>query len=85
MPKSKGRKKQQERRYQLGSSARTKRKTSPRWYGPLLIVLMSLGVLIIVLNYVGLIPGTDNLASPVWLWVGLGLIGAGFVGTTYWY
>jgi hypothetical protein len=85
MPKSKGRKKPQTRRYQLGSTPKAKRKSSPRWYGPMLIVLMSVGVLVIVLNYVGLIPGTNDSASPVWLWTGLGLIGAGFVGTTFWY
>ncbi len=84
MPKSKGRKRPQGRRYQIGSTPKAKPKSSPRWYGPLLIVLMSVGVLIIVLNYIGLVPGTDGSASPVWLWVGLGLIGAGFVGTTYW-
>lgn len=84
MPKSKGRKKQQGRRYQLGTSPKAKHKSSPRWYGPMLIVVMSVGVVIIVLNYVGLIPGTDGSASPVWLWVGLGLIGVGFVGTTFW-
>jgi len=43
------------------------------------------GVLVIVLNYVGLIPGTDGQADPIYLWVGLGLIGVGFVGTTFWY
>jgi hypothetical protein len=84
MPKSKGRKKQQNRRYQLGASPKAKHKASPRWYGPMIIVLMAIGVAIIVLNYVGLIPGTESTASPVWLWVGLGFIGAGFVGTTFW-
>jgi hypothetical protein len=85
MPKSKGRKKTQNRRYQLGARAKTKRKSSPRWYGPMLIVLMAVGVIVIIANYIGLVPGTDGTASPVWLWVGLGLIGAGFVGTTFWY
>ncbi len=47
--------------------------------------LMAAGVLVIVLNYVGLIPGTDGQADPIYLWVGLGLIGVGFVGTTFWY
>jgi hypothetical protein len=83
MPKSKGRKKASGQRYQLTPDRRTRSKSSPRWYGPLLIGLMAVGVLVIVLNYVGLIPGTDQ-ADPVWLWVGLGLILAGFIGTTYW-
>ena len=64
MPKSKGRKKPQGRRYQLGSTPKAKHKSSPRWYGPLLIVLMSAGVLIIVLNYVGLIPAPTARPHP---------------------
>ena len=43
---------------------------------------MGLGVLSIVLNYLGVLPGGT---SNGWLWVGLGLIGLGFVGTTFWY
>jgi hypothetical protein len=85
MPKSKGRKKGSGQRYQLRPDRRAKTRSSPSWYGPLLIVLMAVGVIVIVLNYIGLMPGTNDQASPVWLWVGLGLIGAGFVGTTFWY
>ena len=86
MPESKGRQKKATRLYRAPShQPKAKRKASPRWYGPLLLVLMGLGVLMIVLNYIGLIPGTDGQADPLYLWVGLGLIGAGFVGTTFWY
>ena len=46
---------------------------------------MAVGVAVIVLNYMGLIPGTDGNASSVWLWVGLAILGAGFVGTSFWY
>ena len=46
---------------------------------------MAIGVAVIVLNYMGLIPGTGGDASSVWLWVGLGILGAGFVGTSFWY
>jgi hypothetical protein len=51
----------------------------------LILGLMALGVIVIVANYMGLIPGTDGTATSVWLWVGLGILGAGFVGTSFWY
>jgi hypothetical protein len=86
MPESKGRQKKKSPRYRApAQQAKAKHKSSPRWYGPVLIALMAAGVLVIVLNYVGLIPGTDGQADPIYLWVGLGLIGVGFVGTTFWY
>jgi hypothetical protein len=37
-----------------------------------------------VLNYLGLIPGTHGQATNMWLFVGLGLIAAGFAGSTQW-
>ena len=43
---------------------------SPRWYGPLLLALLIIGLLLIVGNYVGIMPGgTSN-----WYLVG-GLVG----------
>jgi len=43
---------------------------SPRWYGPVLLALLILGLLLIVGNYVGIMPGgTSN-----WYLVG-GLVG----------
>jgi len=41
--------------------------------------LMVLGVLLIVLNYLTLLPGS---VSRWYLWGGLGMIGAGFLMTT---
>jgi hypothetical protein len=85
MPVSKGRPKKRAARYRaVPQQAKRAHRASPRWYGPLLIGLMALGVLIIVANYVGLIPGTDG-ASPVWLWVGIGILGVGFIGTSFWH
>jgi len=52
---------------------------SPRWYIVLMISLMTIGVLIIVLNYVKILPGS---VSKWYLWSGLGLIGVGFLMTT---
>jgi hypothetical protein len=86
MPVSKGRQKKTTPRYRAAQQqAKRKHKPSPRWYGPLLITLMAIGVIVIVANYMGLIPGTDGQAASVWLWVGLGFLGAGFVGTSFWY
>jgi hypothetical protein len=49
-------------------------KTSPRWLGVLIIAMFALGVLIVILNYAGLLPGgVDN----AWL---IAAIGAIFVG-----
>ncbi|MHB1710430.1 MAG: cell division protein CrgA [Acidimicrobiales bacterium] len=49
-------------------------KVSPRWMGPLIIALFLLGVVIIILNYAGVLPGgVDN-------WWLVGAIGAIFVG-----
>ena len=52
---------------------------SPRWYIVLMISLMSIGVLLIVLNYIKILPGS---VSKWYLWSGLGLIGVGFLMTT---
>ena len=52
---------------------------SPRWYTVLMSTLMIVGVLLIVLNYLTLLPGS---VSRWYLWGGLGLIGAGFIMTT---
>jgi len=61
-----------------------KPKASPRRYGAVALGLMFLGVLSIVLSYFGLIPGTNGLASNTYLFVGLGLIAAGFIAATQW-
>lgn len=86
MPKSRSRNRAAEkRRYQLEPTKKaTRQKPSPRWYAPLVLGLMGLGVLLIVLNYIwpSVVPFTDDQTSPVALFVGLGMIGVGFLGTT---
>lgn len=52
---------------------------SPRWYVITMFSLMSIGVLLIVLNYLTLLPGS---VSRWYLWSGLALIGGGFLMTT---
>lgn len=84
MPKSRSRQKQRRSgasAYQLAPQQRKKTRSSPRWYGPVILGVMALGVIVIVLNYMGLVPGDT---SPLYLWLGLGLIGVGFIGTMYW-
>ena len=86
MPKSRSRNRAGERRrYQLEPEKKAPRqKPSPRWYAPLVLGLMGLGVLLIVLNYIWpqVVPFTHDVTSPVALFVGLAMIGVGFLGTT---
>ncbi len=78
MPRSKSKR----RRYQPPPKA--KPKPSPRWLGVVILGLMGAGVAIIVLNYLGLIPGTGGQATNLYLWVGLGVIAVGFAASTQW-
>ena len=77
MPKSKAKR----RRYQ--PPPRKKRKPSPKWFGPTILGFMFAGVIVIVLNYLGLMPGTQG-ATNLYLFVGLGLIALGFAASTQW-
>ena len=63
----------------ISSQMSTNNAPSPRWYTVLMSTLMVVGVLLIVLNYLTLLPGS---VSRWYLWSGLGLIGAGFLMTT---
>lgn len=78
MPKSRS------KRYRYTPPPKKKPKPSPRWFGLTLLALMFGGVFLIVLNYLGLIPGTGGTADNLYLWVGLGAIASGFVGATQW-
>lgn len=78
MPRSKAKR----RRYQ--PPPRKKPKPSPRWFGILILALMFAGVIVIVVNYLGLIPGTDNQATNLYLFSGLGVIALGFLLATQW-
>ena len=63
----------------ISSQMSTGNGPSPRWYIILMSSLMIVGVLLIVLNYLTLLPGS---VSKWYLWSGLGLIGVGFLMTT---
>jgi LPXTG-motif cell wall-anchored protein len=82
VPKSKGRKVKNKSRAYVPRKEHRKPKSSPPWYPFLFLGLMGLGILIIVLNYMGRIPGTGGTFEPLWLWVGLAFIGGGFLAAT---
>jgi hypothetical protein len=88
MPKSKSRAKQRPRRasdrYRLDPDRKQRHKASPRWYGPLILTIMGIGVAMIVANYMGLLPGTSASPRNAYLFGGLALIALGFLGTTRW-
>jgi Cell division protein CrgA len=84
MPKSKSRTKKTKQGYQLRPSRKQKAKKSPRWYGPAVLSVMGIGVVMIVLNYMNVMPGTHHSFNAAYLVGGLVLIGVGFVGTTFW-
>jgi len=54
-------------------------KESPRWVPVLLLAFLALGMLTIVANYLGLLPGG---AKNGYLFLGLGLITCGFITAT---
>jgi hypothetical protein len=58
-----------------------KPRPSPRWLGPSILIILLLGVAVIVLNYLGIVPGGTK---DLYLWVGLGLIAVGFAAATQW-
>jgi hypothetical protein len=56
------------------------KKVSPKWVPAVMFTCLGAGVLIILANYVGLMPGGD--ANNWYLLLGLGLITAGFLTAT---
>jgi hypothetical protein len=67
----------QSRRYTPPIAKSTK--TSPKWMGILIIVMFLLGVLVVILNYAGLLPGGVN---NLWLVAAIGAIFAGLILAT---
>ena len=92
MPKSRSR--PQKRRYYVAPPTPKRRKSSPRWFGGLILGLIFAGVAVIVLNYLNVMPGftfpifhwrVDDVTNNFYLLGGLGLIAAGFLLATQWY
>jgi hypothetical protein len=77
MPKSKS------KRVRYQPPPKKKPKPSPPWLGVTILTILFAGVIVIVLNYLGLIPGTDQ-AENLYLWIGLGAIALGFGLATQW-
>jgi len=48
---------------------------SPRWYGLLIVALLAVGMLVIILNYLDVLPGS---VSSWYLVVGLAVMFSGF-------
>ena len=76
MPKSKSKR----RTYQ--PPPKPKPKASPKWFGPSILAFMLVGVVIIIVNYLGII--LPNSPENLYLWIGLGLIAVGFGAATQW-
>jgi hypothetical protein len=49
---------------------------SPRWYAPLMLSTMAAGVVVIMLNYMAILPGGHQHNS---LFLGVGIIAVGFL------
>jgi hypothetical protein len=80
MPKSKGRKKPAKQRYELHPHRKQRTKASPTWFAPLMLAVMGIGVAVIVWNF---LRGNEQF-DPGVMWLGLGLIAAGFFGISFW-
>ncbi|MFH1329885.1 MAG: cell division protein CrgA [Actinomycetota bacterium] len=79
MPVSKGRRKPK-RAHTTAALPPKEDKPSPKWYVALMFSLMAIGVVVIILNYIGTFPGgTDNN----YLYMGLGAIAVGFLMTLW--
>ena len=57
-------------------------KVSPPWVPVLIAALLAVGSVLIVLNYLDVLPGG---AKNVYLLIGLGLITSGFITATQWH
>jgi len=79
MPVSKGRRKPKRAQTTVAPQPKEER-TSPKWYVALMFSLMAIGVVVILLNYMGVFPGGTN---NNYLYMGLGSIAVGFLMTLW--
>jgi hypothetical protein len=78
MPKSKS------KRSKYQPPPKPKPKASPRWFGITVLAILFAGVLVIVLNYLGIQQILPGAPRNLWLWSGLGAIAVGFGLATQW-
>jgi hypothetical protein len=65
-------------------TARTHKRPSPRWVPVLMFALWGLGLAVIVLNYMGVLPGSDDGGNGWYLVAGLlSILGGIVVATQY--
>ena len=57
-------------------------RSSPWWVPALILAFFAAGIVIILLNYLGLLGGS---ASNTYLFIGLGCIVLGFISSTRWH
>jgi hypothetical protein len=81
MPESKGRKKTANRRYELHPHRKQRTKSSPKWFAPAMAALMVVGIGIIVWNF---FRSNGEAFNPTVMWLGLGVLAAGFFGISFW-
>lgn len=79
MPKSKS------KRSKYQPPPKPKPKASPRWFGVTVLAILFAGVLVIVLNYLGIQQILPGAPRNLWLWSGLGAIAVGFGLATQWH
>ncbi|HXF36736.1 MAG TPA: cell division protein CrgA [Actinomycetota bacterium] len=82
MPRPRSKRRTSRRRYQVEPPRKRAPRPSPRWWGWAVLAVLGVGVAVVVLNYMGLMPGTSP--SNGYLWLGLGFIAVGFLGATQW-
>jgi cell division protein CrgA len=75
MPKSKS------KRSRYTPPPQKKLPPSPMWLPVMMFTLLGVGMVTVVVNYLGLLPGG---ARNAYLFIGLGLITAGFLFATQW-
>ena len=68
-------------RYELHPQRKQRTKSSPKWFAPVMVALMVIGIGIIVWNF---FRNNGSSFDPGVMWLGLGVLAAGFFGISFW-